>query len=181
MAYIADPLVIPIAEEILACFTAALEDTQVFPRYIGFRPGTVVDWLLSTLENECCDGLAWVRPVTFFPSSAQFPQQDNAPVPKGTTAWAVTLEMGVVRCAPTPVETQLPQPSEWDAVVQTMMDDAAAMRRAICCYLDADPTGLRYRRTLPGAWLPLDVLGGCVGGAMTVTIQGPACDCIGGS
>lgn len=177
MAYIADPLVMPIAEELLACYVEALEDTQVLPRYIGFRPGTVVDWLLSTVENECCDGLAWIRPVSFYPSSSAFPQQDPAPVPKGTTAWAVTLEMGAVRCSPTGPENYLPQPAEWDAVVQTMMDDAAAMRRAICCYIQADPTGLRYRRVLPGLWQPLDVEGGCVGGALSVTIQGPACDC----
>ena len=176
MTYIADPLVMPIAEEMLACYEAALQDTGTVPRYIGFRPGTVVDWLLSTLENECCDGLAWIRPVTFFPSSAVFPQQDSAPVPKGTRAWAVTLELGAVRCSPTPDETVLPQPDVWNAVVQQMMDDGAAMRRAICCYIDMDPVR-RFRTVLPGAWVPLNVEGGCVGGALTVTIQGPACDC----
>lgn len=174
--YVADPLVMPIALELLACYEDELQKTQVPPEFIGLRPGTVVDWLLSTLENECCQGLAWIRPVTFFPSSAVFPQQDVAPLPQGTRAWAVTLEMGAVRCAPTPDETSIPTVAEWDAVVQAMMDDGAAMRRAICCYIALDPVR-RSRQVIPGVWQPLDVEGGCVGGVLTVTIQGPACDC----
>lgn len=176
MVYVADPLVMPIAEELLACYSDELQKTAVVPTYIGLRPGTVVDWLLSTVENECCEGLAWVRPVSFFPSSGIFPEQDSVPQPKGTRAWAVTLEMGAVRCAPTPDETSIPTVAQWDAVVQAMMDDAAAMRRAICCYIELDPVR-RARQVLPGLWQPLDVEGGCVGGVLTVTIQGPACDC----
>jgi hypothetical protein len=55
------------------------------------------------------------------------------------------------------------------------MDAAAAMRRAICCFIEAAPG--RAQRVLPGTWQPVSVQGGCVGGILPVTLRGPACDC----
>lgn len=172
---ISDPLVMPFAQEMLACLDQEMAKVPDPPRYVQLRAGNVVAHLLSTVEDECCDGLAWVRPSSFFPASAVFPVQDAAPVKGGTRAWAVTLELGAVRCAPTGDENTLPTAAEWEAALQTVMDDAAAMRRAICCFIDARPG--RSGRVLPGIWQPIDVQGGCVGGILPVTIQGPACDC----
>src|SRR5690606_661273 len=112
----------------------------------------------------------------FVPASGKFPIQDEEPLPGGTRSWAITLEMGVVRCAPTPNETLIPTAAQWHAVVQAVMDDAAAMRRAICCFIDMDPVK-RQKYTLPLEWQPLDTEGGCVGGTLQVIVRGPACDC----
>lgn len=172
---IADPVVMPLAIELLDCLNQEIQKVANPPARVGLRPGTVVDHLLSTTDDECCEGLAWVRPVTFFPSSGTFPAQDEAPLPKGITGWAVTLEMGAIRCAPTPEATEIPSQDEWAAVVQAVMDDAAAMRRAICCFIDARQG--RARTTVAGAWQPLSVQGGCVGGVLQVTVRSPACDC----
>lgn len=171
-----DPLVMPFALEMLDCLEQEIDKVAFPPKYRGLRPGQVVDHLISLTSDECCEGLAWVRPVVFFPSSGVFPQEDAAPVPKGVSAWAVTLELGAVRCSPTPDENSIPTNDQWMDVVQKVMDDAAAMRRAICCFIQADPVR-RIRQVFPGQWLPLDVEGGCVGGVLQVTIQGPACDC----
>lgn len=172
---IADPLVMPFAVELLACLEQEVQKVANPPLHIGLRPGTVVDHLMSTTEDECCEGLAWVRPAGFFPSSAVFPAQDESPPPKGISSWAVTLEMGVVRCAPTPEANAIPSAEEWAATTQAVMDDAAAMRRALCCFIDLGYG--RARKVLPGLWQPLSVQGGCVGGVLPVTVQGPACDC----
>lgn len=172
---IADPLVMPLAREMLACYDQELQKVADPPTYIQLRAGNVVAHLLSTFQDECCEGLAWVRPSTFFPSSGVFPVQDPAPLPKGISAWAVTLELGSVRCAPVGDENTVPTSAEWDATVQAVMDDAAAMRRAMCCFIDAAQG--RARRVLAGAWQPIEVQGGCVGGIMPITILGPACDC----
>lgn len=172
---ISDPLVMPFARELLDCYSQELQKVTAPPEYIQLRAGNVVAHLLSTFQDECCQGLAWVRPASFFPSSAVFPTQDPAPVRGGTKAWAVTLELGAVRCAPVGDENTIPTGAEWDATVQAVMDDAAAMRRAICCFIDASPG--RSIRVLPGTWQPIEVQGGCVGGILPVTIQGPACDC----
>lgn len=172
---VADPLVMPLARELLECFAQELAKVESPPRYVQLRPGNVVDHLLSTTEDECCDGLGWVRPAGFFPSSSTFPGQDETPLPKGILAWAVTLEMGAVRCAPTPDANRIPTGEEWDDTTQAVMDDAAAMRRAICCFIDAKPG--RAKSVLPGGWQPLSVQGGCVGGILPITIRGPICDC----
>lgn len=172
---ISDPVVMPLAREMLACYDLELMKVPDPPLYVQLRPGNVVAHLLGLNDDECCSGLGWVRPASFFPSSAGFPAQDSSPVPKGTAAWAITLELGAVRCAPTPDAEDIPTAEQWDATVQAVMDDAAAMRRAICCFIDAKPG--RAKKVLPGTWQPLEVQGGCVGGIMPVTIVGPACDC----
>lgn len=172
---VADPLVIPLARELLECYSQELAKVDSPPAYVQLRPGNVVAHLLSVNQDECCEGLAWVRPSAFFPSSSTFPVQDPAPIKGGMRAWAVTLELGAVRCAPVGDENEIPTGEEWDATVQTVMDDAAAMRRAICCFIDAKPG--RSGRVLVGIWQPVEVQGGCVGGILPVTVQGPVCDC----
>lgn len=172
---VSDPLVMPLARELLDCYRQELAKLEDPPLHVGLRPGTVVDFLLSTSEDECCEGLAWVRPASFFPSSGPFPGQDQVAQKKGTLAWAVQLELGIVRCAPTPDENSIPSDDEWEAVVEAVMDAAAAMRRAICCFIEAEPG--RAQRVLPGIWQPVAVEGGCVGGILPITVMGPACDC----
>jgi hypothetical protein len=166
-----DPVVMPLARDLLACYDLELMKLDPPPTYVQLRAGNVVAHLLSTFQDECCEGLAWVRPASFFPSSAVFPAQDSAPVKGGTRSWAITLEMGYVRCAPVGDENQIPTADDWDDTVQGVMDGAAAMRRALCCFEEG------RRRLVPGLWQPVEVQGGCVGGIMTVTVQGPACDC----
>ncbi len=172
---LADPVVMPLARELLECFNIEIMKVANPPMYVQLRPGNVVAHLLSTSADECCQGLAWVRPAAFFPSSGTFPVQDEAALRTGVLAWAVTLELGAVRCAPTSDADSIPSGDQWDTTVQAVMDDAAAMRRAICCFIDAKAG--RAGRVLPGVWQPLDVQGGCVGGILPVTVQGPACDC----
>lgn len=172
---VADPVVMPLAEEMLECLAQEIAKVESPPRWVQIRPGTVVDQLLSTSDDECCSGLAWVRPALVVPSSTTFPVQDSAPMKDGTRSWAITFELGAFRCAPTPGPNDIPSGADWHAATQAVMDDAAALRRAICCFTDRDRA--RRGRVLPGAWDPIQVQGGCVGGTMSVTVQGPACDC----
>lgn len=171
---VSDPLVMPLALELLECLEIEVAKVEDPPLYVGLRPGDVVAHLMSTSEDECCSGLAWVRPMPFWPSSSIFPNQDIVPL-KGSNiarAWSVQLELGAVRCAPTPDADRIPTNDEWMAVTQAVMDDAAALRRAACCFSERHPSKL-----IVGQWQPLSVEGGCVGGVMSLTVQGPACDC----
>lgn len=172
---VSDPLVMPLVRELLECYEIELAKLETPPASIGVRPGSSVDFLMSMTDDECCNGLAWIRPETFFPSSLTFPNQDTVTQKQGTRAWAVTVDLGYARCAPTPDEHSIPSNDEWLEVTQGVMDAGAAMRRALCCFIDAQP--MRAQRVLPGQWRPLAVEGGCVGGAIPVTIMGPACDC----
>lgn len=173
---ISDPLVMPVALELLDCYTQELAKVENPPLHVGIRPGIVVDFLMSTSDDECCEGLGWVRPAGFYPSSQVFPTQDESAQKQGTLAWAIQLELGIVRCAPTPDENSIPSQADWLAVTQAVMDASAAMRRALCCFIEADPVR-RKQNVLPGIWQPVAVEGGCVGGILPVVLRGPACDC----
>lgn len=172
---VADPVVMPLAREMLECLDQEIHKVLKPPAYVQLRAGNIVAHLLSTSSDECCQGLAWVRPVSFFPSSGTFPAQDEVPQKGGVRSWAITLELGAIRCFPTPGASSIPTEDQWDAATQAQMDDAAAFRRAVCCFIDAKPG--RSGRVLIGQWEPLSIEGGCSGGIMPVTIQGPACDC----
>lgn len=173
-----DPMVIPIAYELLDCLEQEVSKVADPPNLIGLRTGDVVDHLLAFGDDECCQGLAWVRPVDVFPSSGTagaWPAQDNTPLARGVISWAFVLEMGVIRCAPTPDMDSIPTVVQWNSVTEAVMADAAAMRRALCCYLDGAPE--RRASMLALNWRPLPISGGCVGGVMTATFKGPECDC----
>lgn len=175
---ISDPSVMPLARRMLECFETEIAKVLDPPTYVQLRTGLSVSHLLSTTSDECCQGLAWVRPASFWPSSDAFPAQDETPLPKGVNAWAIELELGAIRCMPTPDATRIPTGDEWEAVTQAVMDDAAAMRRAICCFIDGYPAGRNGNLSvIPGIWQPLPTEGGCAGGVLPVTVRGLACDC----
>lgn len=171
MTAIADPSIAPVAVDLLACLTAAVAQTASPPKGISLRP-TPVALYLSTVRDECCEGVAWVGLDSAFPS-ATFPIPDAVPSRCGALQHAALFELGVARCAPTPAANQIPSPDAWNTVTGQVLDDAAAMRRAICCYEDLHPDTL----LLPGLWQPIPAEGGCVGGIQFVTIAVGACDC----
>lgn len=176
-----DPVVMPLARRMLECFDIEIQKVPTPPKYVQLRTGTVVDHLISMNQNECCEGLAWVRPMAFYPMGDTFPDQLPAPIQgalAGAKAWVVQLELGAVRCFPTPDATSIPTGDQWDAATQAVMDDAAAMRRALCCMVAwYQQTYRNTTRVLPGIWQPLATEGGCAGGILPVTLLGPACDC----
>lgn len=169
-----DPVAFPLAQALVGCLETEMARVADPPASVCLRPGQQVDPLLSVTEDECCSGLAWVRIESVYPSSdGIFPAQDDqAGVPCNPRGWAVVLEMGAVRCAPTPDAYSIPDCGEWTAVVDKTMQDAAAMRRAVLCCFDG--LDLTY---LLGAWSSLPVAGRCAGGTMTVTIEADQLDC----
>jgi hypothetical protein len=169
---ITDPSVLPVAQSMLACLTDALADVANPPAYTSLRTGLQVELLLSTSRDECCEGVAWVRVANIYPS-ANFPDPDVAWDRCSPVQWAAVLELGVARCAPTPDASSIPSSDQWNAVSEAVLDDAAAMRRALCCFaeLEAD------RMWLAGVWTPLPIEGGCLGGTQLVTVAIGACDC----
>jgi hypothetical protein len=174
MAAVVDEVIAPIALTLLDCLRTEMAKTPVPPAKIELRPGDAVAALISTLDDECCAGLAWVRPDADYPSG-QFPAQDEGAHRCAPVQWAVTLEVGAMRCAPVGAVDRLPTADEWAAAALTQLDDRAAMRRAICCLQASDL--MRYRLIQVGGGLPLPVAGACTGAIYTVTVSAPACDC----
>lgn len=168
----ADALIAPIIQDLLDCFCAAIPlemAADKTPDECCFRSGEIVSADASVYQDLCCSGLAWVRPVSMFSSGEDFPNPDTAVVTNacGPYAWGVTLELGILRCAPTGSATQIPTCDEWTEFHEDIMNDARAMRRAICCLTaQLDPSSIAI-----GAWSPLPTSGGCGGSTWQITVQ----------
>lgn len=175
---IPDPMVAPIAADLVAALTtafAAVPDSPETPRVACLRPGDRVDLLLSENQDECCMGLVWVRWTHSYPSGqTTFPNPDSFVSPCRVIRWANEFELGAVRCAPTPDVDRIPTCDEWEDVTLGVYNDSAAIRRAICAYTNGAGYG---HLVTQGDGRPLTTEGGCVGVAWLITISGPACDC----
>lgn len=172
MALLVDPSVLPVATSLLACLQETVADLDAPPASVSLRVGTQVEMLLSQSADECCLGVGWVRVAAIFPSD-EFPQPNSTWSSCGPLQWAAVLEMGIGRCAPAPEADELPTGDEWNALAEAVLADAAAMRKALCCFADLE----QDRMHIAGLWQPLPVEGGCVGGFMTVTVAIDNCDC----
>lgn len=167
-----DRSVATIGADLLVCLATEVAKVPTPPASVSLRTGVIVELLLSMSRDECCEGVAWLRLVQMYPSSS-FPDPDRTYSPCGPLQWAVVYELGVARCAPRPAANDLPSADQWNEVSLAVLDDAAAMRRAMCCWADSDPD----RMYVPGLWTPLPTEGGCVGGTQQLTVAAGACDC----
>lgn len=178
MTTISDPTVAPIAATLVACLAqeaAKVPDPPATPRVVCLRPGDHVDLLASQTEDECCSGLMWVRWSRIHPSAQSFPSQDGRVSPCDVMRWAVTFELGAVRCSPIGTSNSLPTCDDWEATTLGMMDDGAAIRRALCCFQKTYPDTLM----IIDSGMPLTTEGGCTGVVYTVIIAADSCDCEG--
>lgn len=170
MTYVSD-----IAAQLLSCYDTALQAGPNPPPddNICFRVGTV-PFSVGLNEDLCCQGLAWVRVTRIYPSS-RFPAQnttaDNCSL---SSSRAIEFELGAVRCMPFGDQNAGPDCDAWTSVFIQVDEDAASMRRALCCLAPLLPPG---DLMLEGEWRPIDGQGGCIGGLMTVTIQTDCGDC----
>lgn len=173
IAPVADPLTWPILEALEACLTDQVRCLEKPPKVTTVRPGDRIELLIAEKRDECCEGLAWVRCVTFYPS-ADFPQPDSEASNCGPTGWAVVAELGVARCAPMSDANTFPTAQEWSDSTYAVMADSAAVRRAIALFKTLDD--FEDSLWLVGPWLPMTTEGGCVGGSIQVTISALPCD-----
>lgn len=169
---IVDPVAQPVLDAVLGCLEVEVARVPSPPGAVCLRPGDRVDLLIAQNRDECCEGLAWVRLAQVYPSS-EFPDQD-VDYSKCQKGWAVVVELGVARCAPVGDERTLPSCDEWVASVNDVTADAAALRRTVMRLRTLE--NFRHTMTITGAWEPMTMEGGCVGGAMLLTVHASMCD-----
>lgn len=172
---VVDETVAPLALALLECLRREMAKVPVPPAKVQIRPGDRVAALISTAEDECCAGLAWVRVGEVYPSQVGFPAYDAGPHKCGPGRLAVLLEVGAMRCAPVGDAAVLPTAEQWAAAALTVLDDRAAMRRAICCFMGLQAN--KGRLFSVGTSAPLPVEGACTGATDTVTVSVQPCDC----
>lgn len=128
----------------------------------------------STAYDNCCQGQAWIRVVSVYPSKS-FPTPDGSRFRCDHQMMAAELEIGVVRCAPTMDDDG--NPPSVQAIEESFRvvhsDRVRVMRALSCCFRPEQ--GCEVINI--GQWTPVAEQGGCVGGMTDVTISFNDCDC----
>lgn len=178
MVYTAtDTVIAPILETMRECLALQTAELQNPPEQVCIRPGPSVTLGVSVTEDECCDGLAWVRYADSPPSSqTRAPAPDPRALACGPIRLAVTVELGIARCAPVGDSQTLPTCQEWEDLAFRSVDDMMALRRTVACYA----WYLRSQHR-PAAFLiqdsrPVMLTGGCSTVALTATWTPLNCD-----
>jgi hypothetical protein len=158
------------AQALLTCLENALNARANPPAAVMLRAGEQVTPLLGTSRDECCEGLGWVRIAEILPRT-DFPGQK----PCFGVGRRLTLEMGVVRCAPTSDVSTIPTEEQWTNVSLQLDSDIDAMEAALCCafeMLDEIGGSATASPELGSAgYRPTGVDGNCIGGIMTVEME----------
>lgn len=159
---IAPPTVALLLDALSTCVCEQLATTGAGPVcWCGIYPGNQVSFeFCGECGGNAC-GMGWVRLAGAFPTDP-FPNPTLDPSCFHPVAW--TIEVGALRCIPTPPDGMLPGPDVLALVGLDQALDANALYNAIqCCGLDRGTWVVQN-------WLPLGPDGGCVGGAWTVFV-----------
>lgn len=172
----ADTAVMPLLIKIMGCLQAEAVKVTTPPGNFHIRQGATFQPMADDTRDECCEGIAWVRPGPMFPSQ-NFPEQDTQPSGTPTNQWAIQVELGIERCIPIVSNAEgndaNPTAAQWQAATQAAMDDRAALRRTICCIQAL----VGKRKVVVGQITPLENGGICGGEIVILTIAVEACDC----
>lgn len=146
---------LPVLAELVECVCEELAVTGAGPCcWCGLWPGEAVSWDYC---GECAAsrcGMGWVRMVNVFAYST-FPQ----PVvdPNCERPLAMQVEVGALRCLPSPPDGELPGPDLMAVAVAEQVADSFALYRAIKCCSTSGPIAVE-------TYQPVGPQGGCVGG-----------------
>lgn len=162
-----------LAQELLACLQTRLlaSPYPILAEHVMLRAGAQVTPLLGTNDDECCRGLGWVR-IASITGVRDLGEREN--VTCFQQERTLTLEMGVVRCAPTSDTSSVPTEDQWTDAALKLDSDQGDMEAAICCAF-GDIEGSPAEEVSVGEYQPLGVDGNCIGGTMTVLIRMTAC------
>lgn len=172
-APVGDPIATPVA---LAVLATVLEEYDERDDVDGPCVASLVSGVSAPVDHcdrkgQECHGQLWVRVMDTYPS-VQFPAPDQTVLPDGPSAWAVQLEIGVVRAAPDGTthagEYQPPSADDEQAAAVLQLLDAHVLRQALLCRYPADNDDVGV---LLGNYLPYGPDGPCVGGAVICTVQ----------
>lgn len=162
-----------LAQELLACLQTELTASPypIAPEHVMLRAGAQVTPLLGTNDDECCRGLGWVR-IASISGVRDIGSLDN--VSCFSQERTLTLELGVVRCAPSSDTSSVPTEDQWTLAALQLDEDQGDMEAAICCAF-GDIEGSVAEEVAVGEYQPTGVDGNCIGGTMTVNIRMTVC------
>lgn len=154
----------PALMELTTCLCAEVANAGL-PElcFCGLVPGDTVAW---DYIGDTGQGMAWVRLMNIYPSAA-FPAVDSTLRSSCASPLAAQVEMGILRCAPSPDSDGTPpsMAAQWEAT-RLQLADMAAMYAAVRCCYD------RQENMVLGQYNPAGPEGGVVGGTWQVWLGG---------
>jgi hypothetical protein len=168
-----DTLFTPLMLAARDCLTTGLvghPDPPQLPACVRWGDHTLM--AVARTIDECCLGLPWARFGGAVPTDeAAFPgkssEVDKCANP--VDQWAVTVELGISRCAVVGDATTLPTPADWATLKTRQMEDMAALRRALCCLKPL------YRDVSVGSFAPHGPTGRCYHTTLDITVKVLGC------
>lgn len=172
-----DQVIDPLLVAALDCLNDEMALTPDPPAYIRMHVGASFSAGVSPSQDECCEGVAWVRLVEHFLSDgpgAPFPEEAQGASSCDAYSIAVVLELGRARCAPVVggPDSEIVTAGQWRDLARSINADRAALVRAACC-LRPD-----RRDVIVGQYSPLETEANCAGGVLQVTVRLNNCDCV---
>lgn len=161
----------PILDLLLDCLCTTVATLENAPRQCCFRDGTDVPMDVLP-EDVCCNGLAWVRPGDMIPSTGSFPDQDTVADGCVGGSWALSVELGIFRCAK--AETC----EEWTTQTEQSVIDRWALIQTLCCFQTKMKRSFPALGWLPSSGSPLEIQGTCGGAVQNLIIQVPGACCV---
>lgn len=174
VAVVADAIVLPALTKVLDSLTAWWAAQPHPVKVLGLRWGTEYSALVGMIAaqpwDEGCPGICWVRFVSLAESRSNFPASGGNASPCGPALWAVTVEVGVQRCAQQwpQIDGELPTDAEWAALVAQQSADMAVIRQAIRCTPNLAPG--QGQNISWGVQTPHPIEGNLTGSTIQVTI-----------
>jgi hypothetical protein len=151
--------------ELASCLCRTLdEDGRPKTCFCGVVGGTLVPMdYVGDCESDSGCGMAWVRVVSI--GEQQFATEGVAMPSACAHPIEVTIEAGVVRCAPQPDNAGNPpsMAKQLEASEGQMADMASILKAIRCCFFHDGELVL-------GTWTPIGPEGMILGGAWTLTL-----------
>jgi hypothetical protein len=131
-------LSIELANLMLGCLCAAVQERPNPPQHCAFRVGIEAAADADLVSDLCCEGLAYIIPGDSWPTQI-FPNMDitrQAETRCGIAGWVQEFRMGIMRCYPVASDDQgdMPTDAQWNAAALQNLYDAESIRRAVCCF-----------------------------------------------
>lgn len=122
--------------------------------------------------DECCEGFLYVGVERTTPTDT-FPGASTAPT-NCDIDLAVTVSIGILRCAPVMDSNgNAPSADELTAFTKEMIRDKSIIYNVLVSH---DPDWAHYPSVID-SWSPLEIQGGCGGGAWRFYIDAALCEC----
>lgn len=174
-----DKMVMPVLLVAEACLTTEAAKLEFPPALFQIRPGASFIAYADQTADECCNGIGWIRPGRMWESD-NFPTARTEASHIDAAYYAAEIEIGILRCLPTESDQPMltgqgakPTTAQWLAATQKAMDDAATLRRVVCCLREL----YSVDSVVAGNINPLENEANCAGTSIVVTMRVPACDC----